>query len=168
MVAAFSLAAIQAQLIDQATLSVFRHLDLPLAVTIALVLARPGDAAATGFIFGLAVDAFQLQLFGLHAIAFCALGPVAATLPVSALRSRTEIVASSAVIQSQVAMIIIVGGGWLIDGRLLPGLFGRSVQVGLWTVAIVVPLTAVVGGRMGPSIAESMERESAMTSADWL
>lgn len=166
--AAVSVAAIQAQLIDQAGSPIVRHLDLPLAAVIALVLTRPSEAALTGFIFGLAVDSFQLQLFGLHAVAFCALGPVAAALPVSALRSRTEIVASSAVVQSQIATIIVVGGAWLLDGRLMPGLFGRFVQVGLWTVVIVVPLSVALGGRLGPSIAESMQREPAATSADWL
>ncbi len=168
VVAAFSLAAVQAQLIDRLSSPIFAHLDLPLAAVIALVLARPSEAAITGFVFGLAVDAFQLQLFGLHALAFCALGPVAGALPVSALRSRTEIVASSAAVQSQVATVIVIGGAWLLDGRLLPGLFGRFVQVGLWSVAIVVPLTVAFGGRLGPSIAESMEREPAATSADWL
>lgn len=168
MVAAFSLAAVQAQLIEQLGSPIFRHLDLPLAVVIALVLARPAEAATTSFIFGLAVDAFQFQLFGLHTLAFCMLGPLAAALPVSALRSRTEIVASSAVVQSQVATLVIVAGGWLFGGRLMPGQFGHFVQIGLWSVVVVVPLTAMFGGRLGPSIAESMQREPAATSADWL
>lgn len=166
--AAFSVAVIQAQLIDQVSSPLFRHLDLPLAVVIALVLTRPSEAATVGFIFGLAVDSFQLQLFGLHVFAYCALGPVAAALPVSALRSRTEIVASSAVVQSQIATIIVIAGAWLLDGRLMPGLFGRFVQIGLWSTVIVVPLSVALGGRLGPSIAESMQREPVATSADWL
>jgi hypothetical protein len=161
------LAAIQSRLVEQLDSPIFRHLDIPLATVVALIVLRPSEAVVTGFVFGLAVDGFQLQLFGLHALAYTGLGPVAALVPVNALRSRTEVVASLAAVQSQVAILTVVAGGWLLDGRFLPGLFGRLVQGGMWTVVIVVPLVAVLGGRTGTSFAEHADRQPAPTSADW-
>lgn len=165
-VTAFSVAAVQALLIDQGP-AALRHLDIPLAVAVALVLTRPNDAVATGFIFGIAVDLFQLRLFGLHGLAFCALGPVAANLPVSALRSRVEVVALLATAQTVAATTIVSVGALLIDGRLPPGLFGRYVQVVLWSVLIVVPLTGALGGRTGFALPGSIDRHGAPTTADW-
>lgn len=146
---AFSVASVQALVIDDLDGAVFRHLDLPLAVVIALALTRPASAVAIGFVFGLVVDAFQLRLFGLHGLAYSVLGPVATAFPVGSLRSRTEIVASLAAVQAVVASAMVALGVAWADGAVPAGLFGRFVQVTLWSVAIVLPLTAALGGRMG-------------------
>ncbi len=166
-VTAFSLAAVQALLIDDLDGALFRYLDLPLAAVIALSLTRPAGAVVTGFVFGLAVDSFQLRFFGLHGLAYCVLGPVATGLPIGGLRSRTEIVASVAAVQCLVASAIVIGGVSLADRVMPPNLFANIVQVTVWSVIISIPLTAMLGGRMGLATPEPMERGSAPTSAEW-
>ncbi len=166
-VTAFSVAAVQALLVEQAGAVAFRHLDLPLAVAIALVLTRPADSVAIGFLFGLAVDLFQYRLFGLHALAFCTLAPIAANLPVSALRSRAEVVIMLTAAQTVAATSVLVTGVWLVDGRMPGGLFGRFVQVTVWSVLLVLWLSAALGGRMGLAVPGSAERPPAPTSAEW-
>ena len=166
-VMAFSLAAVQALLINDIDGSLFRYLDLPLAVVIALSLTRPSTAVVTGFVFGLAVDSFNMRLFGLHGLAYCLLGPVASALPVGSLRSRSEIVASLATVQCLVASAVVLGGSWVADGVRPPSLFANVVQVTLWSVIIVLPLSAALGGRMGLATPEPTDRPSPATSADW-
>jgi rod shape-determining protein MreD len=165
IVTAFSMAAVQALLIEQWDAAPFRHLDLPLAVAIAMILTRPAGGAVIGFVFGLAVDVFQLRLFGLHCLAYCTLGPIAANLPVNHMRRRSELVAMMAAVQSVTVTAVIVAGVRLFDGQLVPGLTGRFVQVTLWSVAIAVPLTALLGARVGLSIPDPVDRHGALSSA---
>ncbi len=166
-VLAFSLASVQALLIDELDGALFRYLDLPLAVVIAVALTRPAAAVVTGFVVGLAVDSFQLRFFGLHGLAYCILGPLAAGLPIGSLRRRSEIVASLATAQCLAASTIVIGGAALADRALPPDLFAHVVQVTLWSVVIVLPLTSLLGGRMGLATPEPLERGLAATSADW-
>ena len=168
VVTAFTTAAVQALLIDQSQTTVVRHLDLPLALTIALVISRPGSAVVTGFVFGIAVDVFQTRLFGLHGLAFALLGPVATVLPLSPLRSRAEIVASLTVAQAVVATGVVAAGGWVSGNGLAPGLFGHLVQVVLWSLAIVLPLTALLGARMGLTTPDPGTVPGSPTSAEWI
>lgn len=163
---AFSVAAAQALLIEQSDATPFRHLDLPLAAAIALTLTRPAGGAVIGFVFGLAVDAFQLRLFGIHCLAYCTLGPIAANLPVGPLRSRAERVALLAAVQSLAVTAVVVAGIRLLDGHLVPGLPGRLAQVTLWSIAIALPLTALLGARMGLSIPAPVDRHGVPSSAD--
>lgn len=166
-VTAFSVAALQALLIDDLGGPVFRHLDVPLAVVIALALTRPANAVVTGFIFGLAVDAFQMKLFGLHGLAYSVLGPVAALVPLGSLRGRAEIVASMATVQCLVATTIVLGGAWLTDRHIPSNVIAGTFQVTLWSVAIALPLTAALGGRMGLQTPDRPDHVNAATSADW-
>ncbi len=156
-VIAFSVAAVQATLIDRADGGPFRHLDLPLAAAIAVVATRPADKAFTGFVFGLAVDLFQLKLFGLHGLAYCAIGPVAVHLPVSALRRRWEAVALLAAAQTLAVSVVVGAGVWLIDrrspgGESIGGIAWQLCQAMAWSAMLVVPLTGLLGGRIGPTI----------------
>ena len=130
-VIAFSVAAVQAASIDRFG-GPLRHLDLPLVVAITLVMTRPVDAAVTGFVFGLAVDLFQLRLFGLHSLAYCTLGPVAVHVPLSALRRRGEAIAVLVSAQTVVVSMVVALGAWLVDGRV-PG--GAPVGGFVWRCA---------------------------------
>jgi cell shape-determining protein MreD len=166
-ITAFSVAAVQSLLINDIDGSLFRYLDLPLAVVIALSLTRPTTSVVTGFVFGLAVDSFNMKLFGLHGLAYCVLGPVASAVPVGSLRSRTEIVASLATVQCLLASTIVLGASWIADGVRPPSLFANVVQVTLWSVIIVLPLSAALGGRMGLATPEPSDRPTPATSAEW-
>lgn len=166
-VTAFSVAAVQSLIVEENDGALLRYLELPLVVVIALSLTRPGNAVVTGFLFGLAVDAFHTKLFGLHGLAYCILGPLAAVLPVGGLRGRVEIVASLAAAQTLAATIVVVIGTWISVGHLDPGLFGRVVQTTLWTVGLVIPLTVALGGRMGLATPEPIDRLGPPTSAEW-
>ncbi len=166
-VIAFSVAAMQNLLIDESSVALLRHLDLPLVVVVAASLNRPQTALVTGFVFGLAVDAFHTRLFGIHALAYCVAGPVGWSLPLGGLRSRAEITTTLASVQALVATAVLVVGAWLVDGALPPGIFGRAVQVTIWVVVLVLPLTAVLGARMGLATPEPVDRLASPTSADW-
>lgn len=166
-VIAFSVAAVQNLVIAESDGALLRHLDLPLVVVIAVSLNRPHAALVTGFVFGLAVDTFHTRLFGIHALAYCLAGPVGWSLPIGGLRNRAEIAATLASAQALVATAVLIGGAWMADGALQPGIFGRVVQVTLWVVALVLPLTAVLGARMGLATPEPVDRLAPPSSADW-
>ena len=167
VVTAFSVAAVQALVIDEIDLVVARHLDLPVAVVIALTLIRPTNAVTTGFVFGLAVDAFSFRMFGLHGLAFCVLGPIAKLVPIDSLRGRAEIVASLATVQSLVAVAVVSGSVWLADGHLPPNLAAHSVQTTAWAVLIALGATTVMGARVGIPTPLQSDPSYQPTSAEW-
>jgi cell shape-determining protein MreD len=166
-VIAFSLAAVQALVIDEHDGALLRHLDLPLAAVAAIALTRPEMAVIAGFAFGLAIDSFHTKLFGLHCLAYCLMGPVASSLPVGGLRGRFEIVVFLVSAQTLVGIAVLAGGAWIADGHLQPGLAGRAVQGTLWTVVMVIPLTVALGGRLGLATPEPIDRLGPPSSADW-
>ncbi len=163
----FTVAAVQILIVDSGDLTLLRHLDLPLAVAAALALTRPADAVVIGLVFGLAVDAFQLRLFGIHGLAYSLLGPVAAAVPVSGLRTRTELVAWLAAVQAVTATAVLLAATAIAAGSAPPGITGRFVQVTLWTIVVVVPLTAVLGGRKGLGSPGIGDRPAVPPSARW-
>jgi rod shape-determining protein MreD len=150
VVGAVTVAAVQAAVIDTADVAAIRHLDLPLAVAICVVLLRPIDGAVVGFVFGLAVDAFSQRLFGLHALAYTTLAPIAAHLPTGVLRNRAEAVTCVATVQSIAATGIVAAGGWVLSGVRPVGLFGLFVQVSTWSVAVTLVAITATGNRFGP------------------
>lgn len=170
-VIAFSVAAVQAASIDRFG-GPLRHLDLPLVVAITLVMTRPVDAAVTGFVFGLAVDLFQLRLFGLHSLAYCTLGPVAVHVPLSALRRRGEAIAVLVSAQTVVVSMVVALGAWLVDGRVpggapVGGFVWHLCQAAFWSVIVVVPLTSILGGRIGSLVPPMWsDRSDALHPAD--
>lgn len=165
LVAAATVAAAQATVIDPSEVAAFRHLNLPLAVAVSLALLRPGDAAVIGFSFGLAVDVFQQRLFGLHALGFIALAPVAANLPIGALRTRSEVVACLAAVQSIAATTVVAAGGWLLAGVRPSGLFGRLIEASAWSVGLALCTAVMAGGRLGAIVHNGSDPLEASTGS---
>ncbi|MEM7275872.1 MAG: hypothetical protein AAF547_22540, partial [Actinomycetota bacterium] len=149
VVVGFTVAAVQAHLIDSAGGSPLRHLDLPLMLVVVLALVRPGGALMTGFVIGLAVDAFHGRLFGLHGLAYAVLAPVATLIPVGALRSRVEAVAVQVVAVVVVAETIVIGGAAVAAGRMPPDLVSGVVPAAAMAVLVTVPLVLALQGRGG-------------------
>ncbi len=146
VVAAVSVVTIQAFVLDQSTVGVIRHLDLPLAVAAALVVARPAHSTAVGLVLGLAVDAFGQRLFGLHCLAFAVLGPVARALPAPAGRQRAVAVAGTAGAQALAATVVVIVGQSVAVGGLAPDPLRRLAETALWTAALAVPLVSWIDG----------------------
>lgn len=144
---AFTVAAVQATVFDRTTVAALDHIDLPLAVVIALAITRPADAVVSGFVFGLAVDAFSTRLFGLHGLAYALLAPVAAVLPTSGLRTRTEALLFLVAAQAVFAATVVMVGTWIADGAIELWPAGRYLQITVWAVALAWPLTVALGGR---------------------
>ena len=149
VVVGFTVAALQALLLDTADFALIRYLDLPLVLVVVLVLVRPADAVTAGFVIGLAVDAFHGRLFGLHGLAYAVLDPVAAAVPVGALRSRVEAVGLQAGAQAVVAVNVIVAGVTISGGRFPTDLLGRYVQTTAWVLITAVPVVLGLDGRAG-------------------
>lgn len=164
---AVSLAAVQALLIDGARGGPLVHLDLPLAAVAVLVILRPDGAMVIGFVFGIAVDLFGSRLFGVHALAYCVLGSVAAAVPVGARRTRTEAIAFVVGAQAIVAITVVTGVAYLAGGSPPPDTFGRYVQATLWTLIIAVPAVSASGAHIGLTTPEPTTLAEPSTSAEW-
>lgn len=164
---AVTLAAVQALLIDAAKSGPFTHVDLPLAAVIVLVILRPEGALVTGFVFGLAVDLFGTRLFGVHCLAYCLLGSIAAAVPIGALRTRSEAIACLTAAQTVVAITITSGAVVVTTGALPPDTFGRYVQTTFWTLLLVVPVVSASGINIGLTTPEPAPLSGPPTSAEW-
>ncbi len=145
VVAAVTAVAIQAAVLDPITAPVLRHLDLPLAAAAALVVARPANSVTTGLIFGLMVDASSQRLFGLHAVAYATLGPVAHNVPTPAWRRPGLLVLWPAGAQGLVAAAVVAIGGTIAAGTVVPGTITGVLQTGLLVGLVAVPLSRLVG-----------------------
>jgi rod shape-determining protein MreD len=164
---AVTLAAMQALLIDAARSGPFTHIDLPLAAVIVLVILRPEGALVTGFVFGLAVDLFGSRLFGVHCLAYCLLGSVAAIVPVGALRTKSEAIACLTAAQALVAITVTTSAVLVTTGALPPDTFGRYVQATAWTLLLVVPVVSASGTNIGLLTPEPAPLSGPPTSAEW-
>lgn len=145
VVAAATAVAIQASVLDPITTPLVHHVDLPLAAAAALVLARPAHSVTIGLIFGLMVDASSQRLFGLNAIAYATLGPLAHNLPTPAWRRSGLLVVWRAGAQGLVATAIVAMGRTIAAGTLMPGTVGAVLQTGVLVGLVAVPLSRFVG-----------------------
>lgn len=145
MVAAATAVAVQVSVLDSITLPVLRHLDLPLTLAAVLVLARPTQSVVIGLIFGLMVDASSQRLFGLHGLAYTALGPVAHVLPVPSWRHRRWLIGWRAGVQGLAVAVIVALGQTIAAGGPVPGV-GRALgQTALLVGLLAVPTSRVIG-----------------------
>lgn len=142
VVAATTAVAVQVSVLDPVTAPVLRHLDLPLGLAAALVLARPGHSVAIGLIFGVMVDASSQRLFGLHTIAYATLGPVAVHLPTPAWHRSSLMVLWRAGVQGLAAATVVAVGRIVAAGTLVPGVVAGVLQTGA-----LVGLVAMVASR---------------------
>ena len=148
-VIAFSAVAVQVYLVDAVRTPVIDHIDLPLAVVVGLVLARPAQSAAIAMIAGLLVDAFGHRLFGLHCLAYATLGPALAVLPSGT--GRRGRVAGPAALLAFVATAVVVAIQVVADRAVPPiGEVGaRLVLAPLW-VSVLAPTVVGLGTRTEP------------------
>lgn len=163
---AFSVAAVQALMLDGAHHGPIAYLDLPLVVVIVLATLRPDGAVATGFLFGLIVDLFGTRLFGVHALSYCVLGVVVTIVPVGALRTRLEAISCLVAAQAVVA-ISIVTAALVLTGGLPADTAARYVQTTAWTLVVAVPLIAASGAQIGLVTPEPQPLGGPASSADW-
>ena len=158
MVAAATVVAIQASLVDTITAPVLRHVDLPLCLAAVLVLAQPTRSVIIGLIFGLMVDASAQRLFGLHTVAYATLGPLADNLPVPAWRRPSLVVAWQAGVGALAVGIVVATGRAIASGLVTVELVGAIAQLSVVTGLVAIPLSRAVGlgapfgrRRLGPS-----------------
>jgi len=145
VVAAATAVAIQVSVLDPITTPIARHLDLPLAVAAALVLARPANSVTIGLIFGLMVDASSQRLFGLNGIAYATLGPLAHNIPTPAWRRPGLLVLWRAGAQGLAAATVVAVGQTVAAGTLVSGTIGAVLQTGLLAGLVAVPVSRAVG-----------------------
>lgn len=145
VVAAATAVAVQASVLDSITLPVLRHLDLPLTAAAVLVLARPTQSVTIGLIFGLMVDASSQRLFGLHGLAYAALGPVAHILPVPSWRRRGWVVGWRAGVQGLSVATVVAVGQTVAAGGPVPGVMPALGQTAVLVGLLAIPLSRLVG-----------------------
>ena len=152
VVVAFSVVVVQAYVVDPSSLDPIDHLDLPLAVVAGLTVAHPARAATIALVFGLMVDALGQRLFGLHCVAYAALGPVVRFLPVPVGRPSVAVSAWVGGVQALVATAIVIVAQSVDARGLLPlsTVAARLTLTTLWTAALTGPvarLATPTGGR---------------------
>ena len=152
LVVAVSVVAVQVYGLDAVRLPVLDRLDLPLAVAVGLILARPAQSTAIGLIVGLTVDAFGHRLFGLHCLAYATLGPVLRAWPPGVGRRGRG--AGPAATMALVASSVVVVGQSLADRAGPPPgeLVARLIVVPLSVAVLAGPVARLAGrGRTGRS-----------------
>lgn len=150
VVTMWSAVVIQAYLVEPAGSALVRSLDVPLAITTVLVLARPGRSAGLALVCGLLVDAFGRRLFGIHVLAYAVIGPVLQLVPIGPHHRSAPSVGVAAGLAAAMASGIVVSGLAVVDGGIPAGSVARIVGAAVWTALLAGVLSGPASRRLAP------------------
>lgn len=144
VVVLWSAVVVQAYVVETIGSAALRSLDLPLVAVTMLVLARPGSSATVALVGGLLVDAFGRRLFGIHVVAYAAIGPVLQLVPLGPRRGTPAAAATAgaAGLASAVAVAVVALGQAVTDGGIPAGTVTRLLGAVAWTA---IPAGALAG-----------------------
>jgi hypothetical protein len=148
----WSAVVVQAYVVETIGSAGLRSLDLPLVAVTMLILARPGSSATVALVGGFLVDAFGRRLFGIHVVAYAAIGPVLQMVPLGPRRGTPAAVAtaSAAGLASAVAVAVVALGQTVADGGIPAGTGIRLLGAVAWTAIPAAALAGPAARRFAP------------------
>lgn len=137
---ALTVAFLQAAVVDQLRWPVVTNIDLPLTLALLVITVRPDRAPEIGFVVGLMVDLLHTRLFGLHALAFAAMGSAGGLAVFAGPRVESVRTAVAVAAQALLGSTIVVIGAWLGGATARPDL----ARIGAVAQTVVLATVSVL------------------------